>query len=185
MAKQTLVSIGDLLDLSYKVRQKGLGVIRSFFRYSGQQRTASKWNEHIVSADHWIIPEVRQRWNEDCTGDKDMGYEDYVMARHLKDRNGMRMLSVGCGTGARERIWGQYAQFERIDGIDVAAEQIARAKEEADLIGMKHLHYFAADFTKHHFNHAPYDVILFNASLHHFEHIDGLLTQHEIGRAHV
>lgn len=180
MAERTLISIGDLLDLGYKVRQKGLGVIRGLFHFSGQGRTASKWNEHIVSADFWIIPEVRQRWNEDCTGNKDLGYEDYVIARHLSNRKGMRMLSVGCGTGARERIWGNYSQFDRIDGIDVAAEQIARAWREAKKIGMKHLYYFEADFTRHNFDHAPYDVILFNSSLHHFKNIDGLLPQHVI-----
>ena len=181
MAKQTLFSFGDIIDLSYKVRQKGLGVIRGLFHFSGQDRTASKWNEHIVSADYWIIPEVRQRWNEDCTGNKDLGYEDYVMARHLPDRKRMRMLSVGCGTGARERIWGKYSQFDHIDGIDVAAEQIARAREEANKIGMKHLHYFVADFTRHHFD-LPYDVILFNSSLHHFPNIDSVLKQHVISK---
>jgi ubiquinone/menaquinone biosynthesis C-methylase UbiE len=178
MTQRTLLSLGDFLDLSYKVRQKGLGVIKGLLHFSGQGRTASKWNEHIVSGDFWIIPEVRQRWNEDCTGDKDLGYEDYVMAHHLKDRKGLRMLSIGCGTGARERTWGKYPQFERIDGIDVATEQIERAREEADMIGMKHLHYFAADFTRHHFEHAPYDVILFNSSLHHFDNINSLLPQH-------
>ena len=180
MAQRTLLSIGDFIDLTYKIRQKGLGAIRGLFNISGQDRTAYKWNEHIVSADFWIIPEVRQRWNEDCTGNKDLGYEAYVMARYLSDRKGMRMLSVGCGTGARERIWGQYSQFDHIDGIDVAAEQIARAREDANELGMKHLHYIAADFTKHQFDHAPYDVILFNSSLHHFANIDALLTQHVI-----
>lgn len=178
--EQTLLSIGDLHDLFYKVRQKGLGVMRGLFNFSGQQRTASKWNEHIVSADSWIIPEVRQRWNEDCTGNKDLGYEDYVMTRYLRDRKAMRMLSIGCGTGARERIWAKYDQFESIDGIDVAAEQIARAREEAGKMELDRLQYFVADFRKQSFEHAPYDLILFNSSLHHFDDIDSLLQEHVI-----
>lgn len=175
---QTYISIGDLIDLYYKVKQKGLQVLSGLFHVSDQNRTASKWNTHISSSDFWILPQVRRRWNEKITGDPALEYEDYVMDRYLPGGKNLGMLSVGCGTGARERKFGKYRQFDRIDGIDVAEQQIQRAREDAARANLHHLEYIAGDFTKQKFEHAPYDVILFNSSLHHFPNIAGLLQSH-------
>jgi len=174
---KSYLSKGDFTDLIYKIRQKGLKVISSFLHVSGNDRTSSKWNRDFDSADFWIIPEVRMRWNVDCTGDPSQEYEDYVMARYLRTSIDLTMLSVGCGTGARERKFGKYAQFKRIDGIDIAGGQIEKAREEAARMGLDKLHYVAGDFTKYKVEQAPYDVILFNSSLHHFQDIDALLKE--------
>jgi len=174
---QSYLSKGDFIDLAYKFRQKGLKVISSLLHVSGNDRTSSKWNRDFDSADFWIIPEVRMRWNEDCTGDPLLEYEDYVMARYLKTSHDLTMLSVGCGTGARERKFGKFAQFKRIDGIDIASEQIEKARQEAAQIGLDNLHYVAGDFTTYTNDRAPYDVVLFNSSLHHFHDIDALLKE--------
>jgi len=173
--EQTKLSIGDFIDLWYKVKQKGVQSIVSLLQVSGKARVASKWNTHITSADCWILPEIRMRWNEDSTGNADLQYEDYVMQKYLSQAQGLRMLSVGCGTGARERKWGRYEQFVLIDGIDIASQQVEQAKATALQEGLHHLQYFAGDFTSQAFEHAPYDVILFNSSLHHFADISGLL----------
>jgi 2-polyprenyl-3-methyl-5-hydroxy-6-metoxy-1,4-benzoquinol methylase len=175
---KTWISIGDFIDLGYKLRQKGIAILGSLLNPSGQARTASKWNEHLTSADFWILPEVRKRWNEDCTGDPDLEYETYVMQRYLADKSGLRMLSVGCGTGARERKWARYPQFDQIEGMDVAGEQVEKAKAEAEAEGLQQIQYFTADFRQHHFSTGQYDVILFNSSLHHFADIDELLEHH-------
>src|SRR5688572_3130773 len=117
------ISIGDFIDLFYKVKQKGFRDLLSKLHLSDQARTISKWNTAIgTSSDFWIIPEVRRRWNEKCTGDPDLEYEDYVVSKYLTERSGLRMLSIGCGTGSRERKFGRHPNFGLIEGIDMAAK---------------------------------------------------------------
>lgn len=180
MRKKTFISKGDFIDLFYKVRQKGLSVMSSFFHLSEQARTASKWNAHISSSDFWILPQVRRRWNEKITGNPSMEYEDYVMKKYLYGKSDLSMLSVGCGTGARERKFGTYPQFNRVVGIDIAAQQIKEAREESNKLGLHKLHYIVGDFTKEKFEYGQFDVILFNSSLHHFPHIASLLEKHVV-----
>ncbi len=175
---QTYLSVGDFTDLVYKLRQKGWRAIASLLHVSGNDRTSSKWNRDFDSADFWSLPEARMRWNEDCTGHPLQEYEDYVMNKYLKVAHDLTLFSIGCGSGARERKFGMYEQFKRIDGIDIAGGQIEEAREEAIHLGLDKLHYVAADFTKYIPDHAPYDVILFNSSLHHFRDINGFLKDH-------
>jgi len=178
MAQQrTWISIGDFVDVLYKFRQKGLRILAPFLNVSDVARTASKWNSEFVTADSWILPEIRQRWNADCTGDPGMEYEDYVMLHFLRDRKDLNMLSVGCGTGLRERKFGKYPQFKRIVGIDIASTSIQEARDEAKKANFFHLDYYIGDFTKQVFESKTFDVILFNSSLHHFHNIDSLLQQ--------
>lgn len=173
---KTYISTGDFIDLFEKLKQKGFKEILSRLHLSDQARTVAKWNTEAASADFWIIPEVRKRWNEKCTGDPDREYEDYVVSKYLSGRQGLRMLSVGAGSGARERKFGKYPAFSSIEGIDIADKQLEEARRSAADLGMDHIKYFAADFTKYQFEQKAYDVILFNSSLHHFDNIPSILT---------
>jgi ubiquinone/menaquinone biosynthesis C-methylase UbiE len=173
--EKTWISAGDVIDLFYKVKQKGISVILSKLRFSQKARTASKWNTVTASADFWILPKVRLRWNEKCTGHSNLEYEDYVVAKYLSDRTGLHMLSVGCGTGSRERKFAKYSNFSMIVGIDLAEKKTAEAAKLAKEANLSSIHYLAGDFMKHEFKPDSYDVILFNSSLHHFNHVDALL----------
>lgn len=176
MPDSTLISVGDFIDLFYKLRQKGSSVLLSKLRLSGKERVMAKWNTTKDQSDFWVIPELRARWNEKITGRPDLEYEDYVMEKYFPNAKNLRMLSVGCGTGARERKFGKYPQFTSIEGIDVAAIQIQAAHESARSLGMDHIQYTAGDFYTLPLQEGSYDIILFNSSLHHFDKIDTLLS---------
>lgn len=106
-----------------------------------------------------------------------MGYEDYFVEKHLAGRQNLRMLSVGSGTGTRERRFAKHPVFERIEGIDIAPHNVVVASDFAAKDGFKNIHYSVADFEKYPFEINSYDLILFNSSLHHFRNISALLEQ--------
>jgi ubiquinone/menaquinone biosynthesis C-methylase UbiE len=173
--KKTYLSIGDFIDLFVKIKEKRLIELISKLHLSNQDRTISKWNSIAASSDFWMIPEVRERWNEKCTGNTTIEYEDYVVSKYLSNANGLKMLSVGCGTGSRERKFGKYRNFDLIEGIDISENQIIEARKHASESGFNNIRYIAGDFMKHEFVPSAYDLILFNSSLHHFRNIDHLL----------
>jgi len=147
----------------------------SKFHLSNKGRTLSKWNTISSSSDFWIIPEIRCRWNEKCTGNPNIEYEDYVVSKYFSKSKGLKMLSVGCGTGARERKFAKYPNFNLIEGVDMAEKQIDEARNHASDLKLNNIKYIVGDFTTHIFEHSTYDVILFNSSLHHFKDIHNIL----------
>lgn len=175
IGQKTYVAFGDLIDLFYKVKHKGYSGLLSKFQFSNQARTVSKWNSDTSSSDFWIIPQVRSRWNEKCTGDPNLEYEDYVIPKFFSKATGLKMLSVGCGTGSRERKFAKYSNFDRIDGIDLAENQIKEARKLASDLHLNSINYIVGDFVSHNFDPKSYDLILFNSSLHHFNDIPNLL----------
>jgi ubiquinone/menaquinone biosynthesis C-methylase UbiE len=172
---KTFISVGDFIDLYYKVKQKGLPVLLSKLHLSNRARTVSKWELISPGSDFWIIPAVRKRWNEKCTGDPNLEYEDYIVSKYFENAKGLRMLSVGCGTGSRERKFARHAGFERIEGIDIAASQVEEASGLAIGQNLNNIFYFTGDFNARSFESDAYDLILFNSSLHHFDHINDFL----------
>jgi ubiquinone/menaquinone biosynthesis C-methylase UbiE len=172
---KTFISIGDFVDLYFKIKLKGMQVLWSKFKWSKSARTASKWNQITSSSDFWIIPEVRSRWNEKATGHSNLEYEDYVMSKYFASSSDLTMLSVGCGTGTRERKFASYRQFKRILGIDLAEKQIEEARKHASAASMDKIEYLSGEFTSLSFEESSFDLILFHLSLHHFDQIDNLL----------
>lgn len=171
----SLISLGDFVDLYFKLRQKGLSFLWSKFAWSKKNRTFSKWNAISPGSDFWIIPAVRERWNEKCTGYADLEFEDYVFSKYFAHRQNLRMLSIGCGTGSKERKFAQYPNFTRIEGVDLATSQICEAKALAQAANLHHIEYLNVDFSEHAFDGEAYDLILFNSSLHHFDHVTDFL----------
>jgi ubiquinone/menaquinone biosynthesis C-methylase UbiE len=179
MAPKTLISIGDFIDLYYKLRQKGLLVLLNSLRVNPKSRITSKWNQTEFSgSDFWIITQVRARRNEKSTGDPTLPYEDYVFQKYFRNEVGLRMLSVGCGSAGHERRFAKYANFSLIEGIDLAAKQITEATEEAAKSNMTNVKYHVGDFKTYGFQAGVYDLILFNESLHHFNNIDQFLNNY-------
>jgi 2-polyprenyl-3-methyl-5-hydroxy-6-metoxy-1,4-benzoquinol methylase len=172
---RTYLSIGDFVDLFYKIGQKDYFKTLSKLHLSNKARTVSRWNTINSSSDFWIIPDIRRRWNEKCTGNPDLEYEDYTVIKYLSGLKNLKLLSVGCGTGNRERKFAKYPVFSLIEGIDIAAKLIDEAKYIANENNFNNIKYHAGDFTQHNFESESYDVILFNSSLHHFNKIDNFL----------
>jgi ubiquinone/menaquinone biosynthesis C-methylase UbiE len=172
-----LITKGDFIELYQKIRSYGFGNIAGRFLLPGSKRVKAKWNNEEEISDFWIIPEVRERWNDKSTGDKKQGIEAYFVSKYLNDRRGLKMLSIGCGTGAKERRFGKHVNFEVIEGIDVAENQIEKAQKYAAETGMKNLQYVCGDFVSRDYEKESFDVIHFNSSLHHFENVEALLKE--------
>ncbi|MDD4143964.1 MAG: class I SAM-dependent methyltransferase [Prolixibacteraceae bacterium] len=172
---KTYLSTGDFIDLFYKLRQKGYLQLLSNLNSSKRSRTIAKWDTQTSSSDFWVIPEIRRRWNMLSTGNPDLEYEDYVVSNYLSGKKGLKMLSVGCGTGSRERKFAKYPCFELIEGIDLAPGQISEARTHASEMNLNNIKYINGDFLKADLSFNNYDLILFNSSLHHFNNIEGLL----------
>ena len=85
------------------------------------------------------------------------------------------MLSIGSGSGAKERNFSKFSCFDEINGIELS--DIAIKDSQAKLIENKinNVKYFLGDFKTFDFADKKFDVILFNSSLHHFDNIDDLL----------
>lgn len=174
---RTYISLGDFIDLYYKIRQKGIRFLKNKLRISARSRAISKWNEEELDTNFWVIPEVLKRWNEKSTGNPDQGYEAYFCQKYLHQKNGLNLLSVGCGTGSKERNFAVFPHFNIIEGIDFAEEQIKEARRIAGNENLNQIIYHTGDFINHSFTQDKYDIILFNSSLHHFDHIEQLLKK--------
>jgi ubiquinone/menaquinone biosynthesis C-methylase UbiE len=175
--ERTWISIGDITDLKNKIQQKGVSDLLSKLRFSGNKRSFTKWDNVVPGSDFWIIPEIRRRWNEKCTGSPEIAYEDYLTDKYFRSASDLRMLSVGCGTGSRERNFGKHKNFVLIEGIDIASSKISEAAKIALTEGLGNIRYHADDFRTYDFEPDTYDIILFNSSLHHFNNIDRLLKE--------
>jgi SAM-dependent methyltransferase len=90
------------------------------------------------------------------------------------------MLSVGCGTGSRERKFAKYPCFGLIEGIDLAPNLIAEARLHASEMNLSNIKYITGDFKNAGLTYESYDLILFNSSLHHFYNIEELLKSRVI-----
>lgn len=171
----SLITVGDIMDVYHKIRQKGLGKLFSWMG-SEQKRVAQKWDSYVSTSDFWVIPEIQASWNQKISGDANKSYESYVVENYLSDRSGLRLLSIGCGDGLHERLFARSGHFSEVIGVDLAEQRIVRARELARNEQLD-ITYHAADFRSLNFEMSSFDVILFSSSLHHFQHIDALLRE--------
>lgn len=178
MKKTSLITWGDFTDLYYKAKFKGAKFIFSrMFKVSLESRVATKWDVYASVSDFWIIPEIKKTWNRKISGDENTFYEDYFWNKYLTQKTNVNLLSIGCGDGGHERNFAKYPNFESIVGIDVSQGSVDKAKRLANESNFN-IDYFCDDFFRLDFSAKKFDVILFNASLHHFENIDHFLKNH-------
>ncbi len=174
----SIVNFGDLIDLYYKIKFKGFGLVLSkLSNLSFKKRVSSKWDSYASVSDFWIIPEIRKSWNKKISGVETTIYEDYVWHKYLQNAHNLSLLSIGCGDGGHERNFAQYLNFKTITGVDVSYESIRKAKQLASKNECK-INYICGDFFKIDFVDQRFDVILFNASLHHFSNISDFLKSY-------
>lgn len=177
LADISLISIADFLDVYHKLRQNGLPFLFRMFNKGASARVASKWDNYRSASDFWLIPAIQEEWNRKITGDNYQVYEDYVCDKYLKGRDGLTILSIGCGSGIHERPFARYNKTFRITGVDLADEQLKQAKADADAEGLD-INYISGDFTKMNFEKGAFDMVLFHSSLHHFNNIGDFLRDH-------
>ena len=171
----SLLTWGDFVDVYNKVKFKGARFLFSkLFKGSAENRVSSKWDQYASVSDFWIISRIKKHWNRLISGDEDMIYEDYVWSKYLREKQNLTLLSIGCGDGGHERNFAKYPNFKSLTGVDVSPESISKAKQLADAQQLN-IEYLCNDFFRIDFNGKRFDVILFNASLHHFKEIDSFL----------
>lgn len=172
------ITLDDINDTYGKLLQRGWPFIRSKFSLNAIKRTQSAFSQSAHQASNWWhIPEVTQRWNEMITGDPQMGYKPYLMNGLLKDRSDLSMISFGCGEGTHELEWATYSQFKQVVGIDVAPNRIETARSRVNDSHLANVTFDCKSMYSDWSEHQPYDVVFFNASLHHFKDIPQLLDQ--------
>lgn len=126
----------------------------------------------------WDIPEVTMRWNQLVSGNAKVGYREYILQKWFGDREHLRALSLGCGTGHNELEWAKFGKFSRIDAFDLSEQRIQFANVvAAEKEYGQHIHYRVGDVFGIEMKENLYDVILAEHSLHHFSPLEQILLR--------
>jgi ubiquinone/menaquinone biosynthesis C-methylase UbiE len=174
----SFITPDDFIETWQRIRQRGLKYIVSKFNPNATARTRSTFNEAAIeSSNWWIIPAVKARWNEKISGNGDTLYEDYTVQTHLKDKSGLKMLSLGSGVCSHEIRFAQHPQFALVKCMDISEIPLQTAKKQADALGLTNMEFEATDVNKLKLTANQYDVILFHSSLHHFLNVEKMLTE--------
>jgi SAM-dependent methyltransferase len=123
----------------------------------------------------WVPSRALQaHLNRTATGSPDDDWLSMVRARHLP-RTLDRTLVIGCGGGHTERALARKERVGRILGVDADAEQVARAREQADRVGLASIAYSVFDPERGELPPGPWDAIVAQDVLHHVSRLGELL----------
>jgi len=177
MSKRWL-TIDDFIDVYTKARQRGAGFIFSKINTKATSRTKSAFsNTFGKSANWWIIPKVVERWNTIISGNSNTTYESYVMQEYLSGKSSLSLLSLGSGLSTHEITFAQYPNFDRVVCLDIAENRLAQAKKNSDFLGLTNMEFICESIYDYSFEEQQFDIVLFNASLHHFKEVEQLLSE--------
>lgn len=172
-----LVTIDDFIDLLHKFKQRGFGFILSKLNIIDKRRTKETFNQlDYESADWWIIPKVKKRWNMLITGNNNIDYKKYLIDNHLQNRKNLRLISLGSGSGHQELELAKYSIFDEIICIDIAENRILEGKSKANKLMLKNIKFVCADFNNYDIPKGYFDIVFFHASLHHFDNINDFVA---------
>lgn len=147
-----------------------------------EQTTPSKTTESVASfasepsAADECIESTRKFWNEHpCDGDFDTN-EQRLKYRFLKDYyipsiieknipSGGEVLEIGCGQGADMSLLAKKA--DRVTGVDLTPEGVARAAKFLEDVGVKNAVVLVANAEKLPFRDAMFDSVYSFGVMHH------------------
>jgi len=173
-----LLTLDDMIETYTKLRQRGLPFITSKLTINHLKRTKSAFNElDISSANWWVIPKVKERWNVLITGDAGVEYEDFMMNRFFRDTSNLKMLSLGSGICSHEIKLAGYENFEEILCLDINEVLFEEAKKNAAAQKLDGIDFKIQNLYEYNFPEDYYDIVFFHASLHHFKNIEELVGQ--------
>ncbi len=171
-----ILTIDDIIDVIHKLKQRGLGFLLSKLKISGIDRTMRTFNQlDYASADWWIVPKVKERWNLLITGNTDTNYKTYFVENYLQNRKGLRLISLGSGFSQHEIELAKYSNFEKIICVDIAKDRMLEAEAKANELNLKNIEFVCADFNDYNMIKEHFDVVFFHASLHHFDNIESFI----------
>lgn len=170
------ITIDDFIDTYGKLRQRGLGFITSKFSTNGLQRTRSAFNETAHQASNWWhVPAIQQRWNLMISGDTAVNFKQHLVKNHLKNQQNLHLISFGSGDCSHELELAQYECFSDVTCVDIAPNRLKTARDNVNESHKAQLHFINEsiyDFRPE----TTYDIVFFNASLHHFKEIHELIA---------
>lgn len=170
---KTYISIGDFIDLIYKIQVKGWNFFQKKLQFSATARAIGTWNIEILPPTNWwIIPAIRREWNKNISGDENIPYYDYIASLFLKGKENLTMLVPACGTGSHERRFLSTGKITHIDGFDISPTCISEAQKESLNYPNISFNYQIADAHNLSFEENKYDIILFHSSLHHIDKLE-------------
>lgn len=165
----------DLIETWIKFNQRGLPFILSKFRWNKQLRTLSSFQNDFIHSNWWIIPAIQKRMNKKISGDENISYEEYITKKYLSHTGGKVLISIGCGTGSHEIKLASLNPHLHIKGYDLSEALLQEARDKAVKADVKNISFIKADVYALLFADESVDYFLFNASLHHLQHIDSFL----------
>ncbi|QDO92507.1 class I SAM-dependent methyltransferase [Formosa sediminum] len=172
-----LVTIDDITDVLHKFKQRGFSFILSKLNIIGIIRTEKTFNQlNYKSADWWIIPKVKERWNILISGNKNTDYKDYLINNYLQNKKNLKLISLGSGSSHHEIELAKHSNFDEIICIDIAENRILEAKSKANKLMLKNIKFVCADFNNYNIPKEYFDIVFFHASLHHFDNIDNCVA---------
>ncbi len=172
-----LIRLDDFRRLAELVREAGgLKVAERLFRTSSGN-VEDAWKHTVSSRSNWWdLDEVVRRWNKLISGNPSIGYQKYVAEKYLGRKRGLRALSIGCGTGAKEILWADTRKFSVIDAYDLSLPRIEQARSSAAKSRLsQRLNFQVGDVHRLELPPASYDVVIFDNSLHHCSPLDTVL----------
>ncbi len=176
MAFNNLINRHDFIDAlkPAKIRKMLPRVLRLDARPA---RVVQAWSHLASKPAWWDVPEVRARWNELLTGDRSVDLRQYFCEKYLRGRDGLRGMSLGCGTGVKTMEWAATGRFAELDAFDISPTRIAHARELAASSNLDcRINFEVRDvFAAGSELRGPYDLVISEAALHHFSPLDRLL----------
>jgi ubiquinone/menaquinone biosynthesis C-methylase UbiE len=172
-----LITLEDLRDLYLKLAQRGFSFILSKVTLNSVKRTKSSFNEtNIDSANWWKIPEIRSRWNLLITGSPDMTYEEFISKGIFKDSEALKMVSIGSGVCSHELKIAELNSHWDILCVDFSDNLLDKARKTAKEKNLQNINFVAENIYNYQLPDDYYDIVFFNSSLHHFNHIESFIA---------
>lgn len=171
-----LITLDDFIETYTKLRQRGIGFISSKFNFDKIERAKTAFNHlEIQASNWWVIPSVQERWRKLITGNNHTDTVQFTVNKFLKDKQNLKMLSLGSGECSTELKFAEYDNFKDIICTDIADKRLNKAKQIAEERQLGNIRFQIQDANNLSIKKDQFDIIYFRASLHHFRNIDHLL----------
>lgn len=176
------ITLDDFYDLYHKFKQRGLRFILSKFNSRSILITKSAFNQtRHESADWWVIPTVRERWNKMISGNPKEDYISFFVNNYLSGKKNLKLISFGSGSCSAEIELAKHGVFEEIVCVDIAKNRLDEAREIAKRHNLDCMNFLCQDANSMDISSNYYDIVFFQASLHHFDNIKSF-TENSIKR---
>lgn len=145
------------------------------------ERTAQFWDQAHADgggADSLLEHAVVQGYVSLRAFGSTMGHLDAAIGEiRARTQPGARILSVGCGSAAKERVIAAALPDRTMIGVDIATETLARAREQAAAEGLTNLELSHGDFNALDLEADSVDMILGLGAIHHIDKLEEFWVQ--------